>query len=160
MKIKAQRLSEIKNIISVQKVGSQEELLTLLVDSGFLTTQATLSRDLKFLKVSKVPNAEKGYVYELPNGNSTKSLEEEVYEDFPLSGVESIDFSNNMAVIKTRPGFAASIASVIDSHEPYEILGTIAGDDTILLITREGVAKNYVVDAISMFIPGVNNKVL
>ncbi|WP_068474534.1 arginine repressor [Saccharicrinis aurantiacus] len=160
MKIKAQRLSEIKNIINNQKVGSQEELLSLLGESGFLTTQATLSRDLKFLKVSKVPDSEKGYIYELPNSAASKVVEEDLHEDFPLSGVESIDFSGNMAVIKTRPGFAASIASVIDSHEPYEILGTIAGDDTILLISREGIAKGYVVDALSMFIPGVKNKVL
>lgn len=160
MKIKAQRLSEIKNIISFQKVGSQEELLSLLNEAGFLTTQATLSRDLKFLKVSKVPDPEKGYIYELPNSASLKVVDEDVHEDFPLSGVESIDFSSNMAVIKTKPGFAPSIASVIDSHEPYEILGTIAGDDTILLITREGIAKNYLVDALTMFIPGVKNKVL
>ncbi len=160
MKVKAQRLAAIKNIITANKVGSQDELLALLGEAGFLTTQATLSRDLKYLKVAKVPHPDKGYVYELPQGPIVKSVGEDVNEDFPLSGVESIDFSGNMAVIRTRPGFAPSIASVIDSHEPYEVLGTIAGDDTILLVNREGVDKRYIVDALSMFIPGINNKVL
>ncbi|GAF04892.1 arginine repressor [Saccharicrinis fermentans] len=68
MKIKAQRLTTIQNIISKQKVSSQEELLMLLEKEGFMTTQATLSRDLKFLKVAKVPHLDKGYVYELPPG--------------------------------------------------------------------------------------------
>ncbi len=160
MKVKAQRLAAIKNIITSNDIGSQEELLALLVEAGFLTTQATLSRDLKYLKVAKIPHPDKGYVYELPKGLVTKVVEEESNEDFPLSGVESIEFSGNMAVIKTRPGFAPSIASVIDSHGPYEILGTIAGDDTILLINRERVDRRLVIEALSMFIPGINNKVL
>jgi len=158
MKVKTQRLSAIKNIISSQKVSSQEELLLLLEKEGFLTTQATLSRDLKYLKVAKIPHSELGYVYELPQGIIKNT--EEVPEDFPVSGVESIDFTGNLAVIKTRPGFANSIASVIDSHDPYEILGTIAGDDTILLINREGVSKGHILEVLSLFIPGLKNKLL
>jgi len=158
MKIKAQRLAVIKNIISAQKVSSQEELLMLLEKEGFLTTQATLSRDLKFLKVAKIPHSDMGYIYELPAGSSKTT--EEIHDDFPIGGLESIDFTGNMAVIKTRPGFANGVASIIDSHDPYEILGTIAGDDTILLINREGVSKNHVIEVLSMFIPGLKNKML
>ncbi len=158
MKVKTQRLATIKNIISRQSVSSQEELLSLLEKEGFMTTQATLSRDLKFLKVAKIPHTDLGYVYELPQGLAKMS--EEVHEDFPVSGVESIDFSGNMAVIKTRPGFANSIASVIDSHDPYEILGTIAGDDTILLINREGISKGHIIEVLSLFIPGLKEKLL
>lgn len=158
MKVKTQRLATIKSIINSQNVSSQEELLSLLEKEGFMTTQATLSRDLKFLKVAKVPHSELGYVYELPQGLA-KTIED-VHEDFPVSGVESIDFSGNMAVIKTRPGFANSIASVIDSHDPYEILGTIAGDDTILLINREGISKGHIIEVLSLFIPGLKEKLL
>ncbi len=158
MKVKAQRLAAIKNIITAQKVSSQDELLTLLETEGFLTTQATLSRDLKFLKVAKIPHSDLGYVYEMPQ--SMSKTNEEVIEDFPVSGVDTIDFTGNLAVIKTRPGFANSIASVIDSHDPYEILGTIAGDDTILLINREGVSKNHIIDVLSLFIPGLKDKLL
>ncbi len=158
MKVKTQRLATIKNIISRQSVSSQEELLSLLEKEGFMTTQATLSRDLKFLKVAKIPHTDLGYVYELPQGLA--KMNEEVHEDFPVSGVESIDFSGNMAVIKTRPGFANSIASVIDSHDPYEILGTIAGDDTILLINREGISKGHIIEVLSLFIPGLKEKLL
>ncbi len=158
MKLKAQRLAAIKNIITSQKVSSQEELLTLLEKDGFLTTQATLSRDLKFLKVAKVPYTDLGYIYELPQAVSKPT--EDNHEDFPLSGVETIDFTGNLAVIKTRPGFANSIASVIDRHNPYEILGTIAGDDTILLINREGVSKGHILEVLSLFIPGLKEKLL
>ena len=63
-------------------------------------------------------------------------------------------------MIKTRPGFANGIASVIDSHGPYEVLGTIAGDDTILLITRETVSRTGVVSGLSLFMPGIRDKVV
>ncbi len=158
MRAKAQRLAAIKNIVTSKKVSSQEELLMLLEKEGLLTTQATLSRDLKYLKVAKIPNNELGYIYELPQGASKHN--EELIEDFPVSGVTSIDFSGNMTVIKTRPGFANSIAYLIDSQDPYEILGTIAGDDTILLINREGVSKNHILEVLAMFIPGLKNKLL
>ena len=85
---------------------------------------------------------------------------EEIQDDFPVAGVESIDFSGNMAVIKTRPGFAGGVASIIDSHDPYEILGTIAGDDTIILVIREGISKSHILEILAMFIPGLKNKAL
>ncbi len=159
MKIKSQRLIAIKQIISSQKVGSQEDLLVLLNQAGYVTTQATLSRDLKFLKVAKMPDPETGYVYSLREVLG-KTTEDSVIEEFPLGGVESIEFSSNIAVIKTKPGFANGIASVIDSHGLYEILGTIAGDDTILLISREGITKSDVVNALGLFINGIGNKVI
>lgn len=159
MKIKAQRLIAIKQLISSRKVSSQEELVVLLEAEGYKITQATLSRDLKYLKVAKVPDAETGYKYVIPE-TGPKQEEPVKQEDFPVSGVESIEFSGNLAVMKTRPGFANGIASVIDSHGPYEILGTIAGDDSILLISREGVSKSDVINALSLFMPGVKEKTL
>lgn len=159
MKIKAQRFITIKQLITSQKVASQEELLMLLDQKGFRITQATLSRDLKFLKVVKVADAETGYCYVMTD-NTLRFEEEPSIEDFPMTGIETVEFSGPMAVIKTRPGFAMGIASVIDSHGLYEILGTIAGDDTILLVNREGVSRSDVVNALSLFIPGLKDKIL
>lgn len=159
MKIKTQRINLIRELIAENKVGSQEELLHLLDAKGFSTTQATLSRDLKALKVAKRPDIEGGYAYVLPE-NDDQREEDENEDVFPVSGLESIEFSGNMAVIKTRPGFANSIASVIDSEGPYEILGTIAGDDTILLISREGISRPDVINALSIFMPGLKKKLV
>jgi len=160
MKIKAQRLMAIKHLISSRKISSQEELVSLLEEEGFKLTQATLSRDLKYLKVAKVPDVETGYKYVIPEVSQKVENPFPVNEEFPVSGVESIEFSGQMSIIKTRPGFANGIASVIDSHGPYEILGTIAGDDTILLISREGVSKTDVINALSLFMPGLKEKTL
>lgn len=159
MKIKTQRLIAIKNIINKRKVSGQDELLSILGKEGFVSTQATLSRDLRFLKVAKVSDPEFGYIYSLGDVKS-KIADEVSSDDFPLSAVESMEFSGNLAVIKTKPGFANGIASVIDSHGLYEILGTIAGDDTILIISREGVIKADVTNALALFIPGLVNKLL
>jgi transcriptional regulator of arginine metabolism len=112
------------------------------------------------LKVAKIPDPEVGYIYSLREGTSKLIEETTRNEEFPMIGVESIEFSDNLSVIKTKPGFANGVASVIDSHGLYEILGTIAGDDTILLIARQGVTKNDVVNALALFIPGIKNKVL
>ena len=150
----------IKHLISSRKISSQEELVSLLEEEGFKLTQATLSRDLKYLKVAKVPDVETGYKYVIPEVSNKAENPFPVNEEFPVSGVESIEFSGHMAIIKTRPGFANGIASVIDSHGPYEILGTIAGDDTILLISREGVSKTDVINALSLFMPGLKEKTL
>ena len=71
----------------------------------------------------------------------------------PAQSIHSnIEFSGNLAVIKTRPGYAMGIASDIDTHAPKEILGTIAGDDTILVIPREGFSRQNIVDALAHFI--------
>ncbi len=161
MKGKAQRLMTIKQLISSRKIGSQEELVSLLEEEGFKITQATLSRDLKYLKVAKVADIETGYKYVIPdNISKPDSIIQTGNDDFPLSGVDSIEFSGQMAIMKTRPGFAGGIASVIDSHNPYEILGTVAGDDTILIISREGISKTDVVNALSLFIPDIKEKTL
>ncbi len=149
----------IRQIIANHKVGNQEELLNLLSSQGFSTTQATLSRDLKTLKVAKRPDFEGGYVYVLPEDNDQQEGEESG-DVFPVSGIEFIEFSGNMAIIKTRAGFANSIASVIDSQGPYEVLGTIAGDDTILLISREGVSRPDIINALSLFMPGLKKKLV
>ena len=138
MKKKANRLDAIKMIISSKEVGSQEELLQELNREGFELTQATLSRDLKQLKVAKAASMNGKYVYVLPNNIMYKrSTDQSAGEMLRNNGFISLQFSGNIAVIRTRPGYASSMAYDIDNNEFSEILGTIAGDDTIMLVLRE-----------------------
>ncbi|MFC2138784.1 arginine repressor [Bacteroidota bacterium] len=155
MKKRTERLLTIKRIISSYRISSQEELLDKLEELGFNYTQATLSRDLKFLKVAKVVDETLGYVYVLPEMRSFRE-EPKSEPNLPINGFLSLDFSDNFAVIKTLPGYAASIAFAIDNLKAYEILGTIAGDDTILIIPREKVLRTDLRNLLAMVIPEID----
>ena len=151
MKVKNSRLEALRLIISSQQLGSQDELLSALQKEGFKLTQATLSRDLKQLKVAKAASMSGNYVYVLPNETMYKrvSTPNSVREMMKVPGFVSINFSGNMGVIKTRPGYASSIAWNIDNSDIPEIIGTIAGDDTIFIVIKEGVRAQEVVEALS-----------
>ena len=157
MKNKNNRLDAIKMIISSKEVGSQEDLLQELKKEGFRLTQATLSRDLKQLKVAKAASMNGNYVYVLPNNTMYKRMTDphSASELMKFNGFISIDFSGNLAVIRTRPGYASRLAYDIDIRNFDEILGTIAGDDTILLIVREECSRDEVVEVLSVVIPNI-----
>ncbi len=157
MKIKNDRLEALRMIISSQELGSQEELLQALKKEGFTLTQATLSRDLKQLKVAKAASMRGNYVYVLPNDTMYKrvSTPHSVREMMQVPGFLSINFSGNMGVIKTRPGYASSIAYNIDNNHIDEIIGTIAGDDTIFIVVKQGASQNDVIDALSEVVPNM-----
>jgi transcriptional regulator of arginine metabolism len=160
MKRKTQRLLTIRRIIDKEKIRNQEEMLARLLEEGYELTQATLSRDLKFLQVIKMPDKKLGYYYSLPvnqMNNSTEANSGDL-QSFPLRGFKSLEFANNLGVIKTIPGYASSIASLIDSMDKYEILGTIAGDDTILLIPNEGVSHQDIMNAMVFIMPELEEK--
>ena len=147
MKIKNNRLETLRMIISSQEMGSQEELLSALQEEGFKLTQATLSRDLKQLKVAKAATMGGNYVYVLPN--------ETMYKRVAVPGFVSINFSGNLGVIKTRPGYASAIAWNIDKSDIPFILGSIAGDDTIFIVIREGIRNSEVIESLSQIIPNM-----
>ena len=144
-------------IISSQELGSQEELLAALQKEGFQLTQATLSRDLKQLKVAKASSMSGNYVYVLPNDTMYKrvSTPSKVREMMEVPGFISINFSGNMGVIKTRPGYASAIAWTIDGSDIPQIIGTIAGDDTIFIVIKEGITHREVINALSIAIPNI-----
>ena len=148
MKSKNSRLDAIKIIISSKEVGSQEELLQELAKEGFRLTQATLSRDLKQLKVAKAASMNGNYVYVLPNNTMYKRMTEQhsASEMLMHNGFISIEFS---------AGYASSLAYDIDNRNFDEILGTIAGDDTIMLVIREGCTRAGVKNALSLIIPNI-----
>ena len=151
MKTKNSRLETLRMIISSRQLGSQEELLNALQEEGFKLTQATLSRDLKQLKVAKASTLRGNYVYVLPNDTMYKrvSTPGNIRSMMNESGLLSIKFSGNMGVIKTRPGYASAIAWNIDSGELPQILGTIAGDDTIFIVIKEGCDQEEVAKALA-----------
>ena len=157
MKVKTNRLEALRLIISSQQLGSQDELLNALQKEGFKLTQATLSRDLKQLKVAKAASMSGNYVYVLPNETMYKriSTPNSIREMMRVPGFISINFSGNMGIIKTRPGYASSIAWNIDNSDVPEILGTIAGDDTIFIVIKEGVKHKDVVEALSDVVPNM-----
>lgn len=157
MKIKTNRLEALRLIISSQQLGSQEELLNALQKEGFKLTQATLSRDLKQLKVAKAATMGGNYVYVLPNDAMYKrvSTPQSIREMMQVPGFVSIQFSKNIGVIKTRPGYASSIAWNIDNSNIPEILGTIAGDDTIFIVLVEGVTHEEIMDKLGKVVPNL-----
>ena len=157
MKIKTSRMEALKMLISSQELGSQEEVLQALAKEGYTVTQATLSRDLKQLKVAKSASMNGRYVYVLPNETMYKRVPNprSAREMLMTSGFTSINFSGNMIVIRTRPGYASSIAYNIDNSDIPQILGTIAGDDTIFLVKKEGTREKDIIDLLAEIIPDI-----
>lgn len=157
IKSKSNRLETLKMIISSKEMSSQNELLDALSNEGYKLTQATLSRDLKQLKVAKAASMNGKYVYVLPNETMYRRVKNPraAGEMLMTSGYVSINFSGNMGVIRTRPGYASSIAYNIDSGDVPDILGTIAGDDTIFIVIKEGAPYSDVVEELSYIIPDI-----
>ena len=151
MKVKASRLEALKMLISSKELSNQEEVLQALKVEGFLLTQATLSRDLKQLKVAKAASMNGKYVYVLPNETMYKRIHKPLSptEMMQTPGFVSINFSGNMGIIKTRPGYASSIAYNIDSSDIPQIIGTIAGDDTIFIVIKEGTTPEDVKESLN-----------
>ncbi|WP_276815672.1 arginine repressor [Segatella maculosa] len=156
MKTKTSRLETLKLLISSNELGNQEEVLKALRKEGFKLTQATLSRDLKQLKVAKAASMNGKYVYVLPNETMYKRIHKPLSpgEMMHNPGFISINFSGNMGVIKTRPGYASSIAYDIDNCDIPEILGTIAGDDTIFIVIKEGFSHEETAESLNRLHPG------
>ena len=154
---KTERLDAIKMAVSSREISSQVELIQILKKEGIEVAQATLSRDMKQLKIAKAANGAGNYVFVLPNDimyHRQPSMKT-VTKMQMNTGFLSLNFSKNLAVIRTRPGYASGIAYDIDNGNYAGILGTIAGDDTILLVLAEGETKTNVKNFLKSIIPGV-----
>lgn len=143
------RHQAILEIIHNKRVYNQEELALLLKEAGISSTQATLSRDLNALKISKIPG--EGYVIPVKSHPPTTDLS---------SGILRIQFSGQLAVLKTRPGLASAVAALIDTQMVRPIIGTIAGDDTILLIGRVDVTQADILDALNPIFPEIKTRLV
>ncbi len=153
--MKSQRHLAIRKIILNEKVSSQEELLQKLNQQGFDLTQATVSRDLKEMQAGKKADPEKGSIFSLPDQSYSTDAGTVPDHSFLTAAIRSIHFANKLGVIKTLPGYAHSIAIAIDKAVRFEIIGTIAGDDTILLIPEEGIHRNSLKKALKTIFPGL-----
>ena len=156
MKERLCRLKSIKKLIKNNRIESQEELLNHLQKEGFEVTQATLSRDLKLLKVGKVSDGNSGYVYTLPSDEDRIESEQIFAQDF-LRGYVSIDWSGNIVVIKTFGGHADSVSNALDCLNLDEILGTVAGENCIFACLREGVTGEQFMKTLKQRIPDIED---
>ncbi|MCF0197984.1 MAG: arginine repressor [Bacteroidaceae bacterium] len=151
MRNKDTRLEVIKMIISNQELSRQEDLLAELFKAGFPATQSTLSRDLKQLKIVKAQNKNGRYVYMMPNTRIYRTVSDHQLSVSAMNkrGILSVKFTGNIAVVKTPPGHAAHVAYDIDMSDTDIILGTVAGDDTVLVACQEGADREQVMAIIS-----------
>lgn len=154
MKGKQDRQRLIRQLVSENMVSSQEELSNLLEQHGLCVAQATLSRDIRGLRIAKM-HGENGYFYRILQAEPVKS----VHLDASISdSIESVEISGAMAVLKTRPGHAAMIASIVDENRLPQVMGTLAGDDTILLVLRSGSPEDEVFASLSLLFKGLDSK--
>lgn len=152
MKERTLRLRTIKRLIRANRIRSQEVLLTQLQNEGFQVTQATLSRDLKYLKVGKVSEGTDGYFYALPSDEDRRESDHNHIQDF-LRGYISIEFSRPVAILRTLTGHANSVAIALDCLHLEGLIGTIAGDDTVLLVLSEDTDKTEFLQNLQTRIP-------
>ena len=138
MSKKTERLDVIRNLIDSEQISSQEELLSWLKRVGIDATQSTLSRDMKELRAIKVPDAEKGYVYLLPETLQGEQTSGKVSSSV-TDNIRYIEFSGNMIVIRTKAGYAKAGGVMVDNEDYDDVLGTLSGDDTVFVLLAEGV---------------------
>lgn len=140
--MKSKRQNKILEIISEQPVETQSELVKILNDLGFKVTQATVSRDIKELGLVKEQSEPGKYRYTVNKKQISKDIEVmiRIFADTVISVVPA----ENLVIIKTLPGSANAAAEVIDSFHYEEILGCIAGDNTIFIATDSDEAANYI----------------
>ncbi|OEF95527.1 arginine repressor [Vulcanibacillus modesticaldus] len=132
--MKAKRHLKIREIIANREIDTQEELVEALRDEGFNVTQATVSRDIKELHLVKVPLDDGRYKYSIPTDqryNPLQKLKRTLRDSFV-----GLDYTENLIVLKTLPGNANAIGVVMDNLQWNQIMGTICGDDTCLIICR------------------------
>lgn len=150
---KKSRLQAIRKLVSTSSLESQEELLSELRKEGFVSTQTTLSRDLKQLRISKVRARNGHSIYALPR--------EGQFEPVPtLDEINRtkwrLNFSGSLMVVHTPPGHASMVAYDVDNMKHPYFLGTVAGDDTVLVVLAEGVSREEAAMLVRMIIPKLN----
>ena len=148
--MKSKRHAIIKDIIETQEVETQEELAEALRSRDIKVTQATVSRDIKEMMLFKVPTESGRYRYAAPQQENlafTKNRLARLLKD----NVTGVDSSENLIVVKTLPGSASLVAAGLDQSQWPEVIGTIAGDDNILVVVKPKAAVLRVVKRLSQY---------
>lgn len=154
---KTKRLLAIEKIISEESISTQDELLKRLKGKGISCTQATLSRNLRQLGIGRIPDSSGGYKYYMSDGIRSSASSPVKLNIVPV--IQDIVEANGLMVIKTIPGNASNTAFFIDGAGRYEIAGTIAGDDTILLIPRDGITLPQIHTCLEIILPGLHEQI-
>ncbi len=141
------RQQALREIISSEQVFSQEELMAKLAERGIKATQATLSRDLKALHIIKVPH--EGYRISQTRSTSPSGLG---------IGITGVEINGPITVIRTQVGFAPAVATYLDRHPLAPVMGTVAGDDTVILATRKGYNEEQILKALSTILPDIEDR--
>ncbi len=132
--MKSKRQGKILELIKKYDIETQDELIARLAEAGISATQATISRDIRELKLTKVTSESGKYKYVRSNAHSGVSMAK--FNTSILESITSADYSLNDLVIKTIPSMASAIAAGIDDMDMREVLGCVAGDDCVIVITR------------------------
>lgn len=148
--MKVNRHAKIIELISKYQVETQEELAAYLNQEGFKVTQATVSRDIRDLKLTKIPteDGKQRYTIQPKTGTTMNDKYIRVLKD----GFATMDMAQSILVIRTVSGMAMAVATAIDSLEFPEVVGTIAGDDTIMCAIRTGEDTMKVMDKINKMV--------
>lgn len=141
MTTRALRRKLVRELVATYEIGAQSTLVSLLADRGVEATQATVSRDLDELGIGKVRGADGRVAYALPEAG--------VLAQTLRQFVAAVDASGNLAVVRTPPGAASTVASAIDSADLPGVLATIQGDDTVLVVATEGTGGRTVADRLT-----------
>lgn len=148
--MKKDRHTRILELIDLHAIETQDQLISLLRAEGMKVTQATVSRDIKNLKLIKT--AEKGGKYKYTRPKPVDERPSVKFHNIMKETVTHVDFAMNIVVIKTYPGMAGSAAAAIDSLHHTGVVGSIAGDDTIMLVMRtELIAETFAKEFFSYF---------
>lgn len=134
--MKTKRQAKIVEIVSTRDVETQEQLLEALQDAGFYSTQATISRDIKELRIVKELTQYGTYRYSMPSKEVVGTFTGRLNNIFKEC-VTGFDYAQNLVVIHTIPGLAHAAASAVDTMGSSFVLGSIGGDDTVLIILRD-----------------------
>ena len=134
--MKAKRQKKILELIAEKSIETQEQLLQELRDCGYKSTQATVSRDIKELRIIKTLDGLGGYRYSAPLKNESERFDEKFRVIF-RECVTKLDFAQNLVVVKTMPGLGAAAGANIDALQMPTVIGTLSGDDTTLVIMRD-----------------------
>ena len=132
--MKENRQNKIKEIIETQSIETQDELLNQLLQQGFSTTQATISRDIREMHLTKVPDGTGKQKYAMIQNADTDVTRK--YHQVLSAGILSLDYAENILVVRTVSGMAMAVAAALDNMGLQGFLGCIAGDDTIFAVTR------------------------
>lgn len=148
--MKIRRQTKILELIKKYEIETQEDLSAYLEKEGFQVTQATVSRDIRELKLTKVSlgNGKQKYIALLETNEDLSQKYERIFKD----GFISMDIAQNILVIKTVPGMAMAVAAALDALQIHEIVGSIAGDDTIMCAVRSTEDAIAVIDKLRKFV--------